>query len=242
MKFIKRLAINLGISRMLLYTMKCKLRKTAFQTGIFVYPDKLHIGCGDRHLVGFLNIDKRATKATDICMDCTNLNNLPTNHFSVIYANAFLEHLYKKDRLNFLKDVRRALKKEGKFMILSIPDFKTVASFYLKGKPGVLTNRFDLDEVYRHTHGDPEQFPTWWQEQLHKSLFDVNEVEKLLIDGGFHHFQIFKYYDVGVKVPVCLGFIAFKKKRAYTLSELKILIAQVTNHVNLNKISLIKER
>lgn len=232
----------MGISRMLFFAVKCNLRKFALQVGIVDYPNKLHVGCGDKHLNGFLNVDKRATRATDICADCTRLEGLPSNHFSIIYANAFLEHLYKNDRVNFIKEIKRILKKNGVFMVLSIPDFMTVATFYLKGKPGVLTNNFDLKEVYRHTHGDPEQFPTWWQEQLHKSLFDVNEVAMLLSESGFQNYQIFKYYDVGVKVPVCLGFVAFKKKKLCAVDELKMLIKEVTAHVNLNSVKIIKKK
>ena len=64
--------------------------------------------------------------------------------------------------------------------------------------------------VYRYTHGDPEHQPAWWIGQLHKSLFDEDELTVLLRDAGFQSFVMFCYGYPGDdhELPVTMGFYA----------------------------------
>lgn len=43
--------------------------------------DRLHIGCGDYRLKGFVNVDARQTPATDIVHSCADLSFLPEKAF-----------------------------------------------------------------------------------------------------------------------------------------------------------------
>lgn len=99
-----------------------------------------------------------------------------------------------------------------------IPDFKAVADAYLKRKKGIISRVFDLENVYRYTHGNPEGKPEWWQEQLHKSLFDKQSLTDLLRESGFESFVLFTYCFGTEKLPVSMGFIAFKKKTVHQIN------------------------
>ena len=91
---------------------------------------------------------------------------------------------------------------------IGIPYFKNVAKFYLERAPGTAGTVFDLYNVYRYTHGDPERAPDRWLEQLHKSLFNEEEIITLLSQSGFGSFVIFCYGFPGDvhELPVNLGF------------------------------------
>lgn len=99
---------------------------------------------------------------------------------------------------------------------MGIPYFRNVAKYYLERAPGTVGPVFDLFNVYRYTHGDPEQVPQWWLEQLHKSLFDEDEVTTLLESAGFQAFVLFCYGYPGDdhELPVTMGFYATKMPTA----------------------------
>lgn len=179
----------------------------------------LHVGCGDIRISNLINMDSRPTVATDIVANSTNLSIFPSNSFLVVFSNAFFEHLYKEDRVLHLTDLKRTLKKNGMAIYLGMPDFEVIARSYLGNVPGILYKKFDVNEAYRYTHGNPEQADGWWLEQLHKSLFDTKSLTKLLEESGFRNFVIFDYAFRTESIPLNMGFIAFKTKPKLRITE-----------------------
>jgi hypothetical protein len=127
----------------------------------------------------------------------------------VCFSHAFFEHLLRNDRLPHLRAIHEALELGGVVCYLGIPDFANIARFYLERRPGIIGPVFDLFNVYRYTHGDPEAVG-WYMAQLHKSLFDFGEVAGLLAAAGFRHFVVVSYCFGMEKLPVNLGFFAVK--------------------------------
>jgi SAM-dependent methyltransferase len=72
---------------------------------------KLHIGCGDVALPGWVNIDLAPYPAVDLVHDVTKP--LPFENCSFIFAEHFIEHLSLQDGLRFLQHCRRALADNG---------------------------------------------------------------------------------------------------------------------------------
>jgi putative transposase len=72
------------------------------------------------------------------------------------------------------------------------PDFANISRFYQERRPGIVGPVFDLFNVFRYTHGDPESVGGYLA-QLHKSLFDYDEVVRLLTAAGFRHFVVLSY-------------------------------------------------
>lgn len=170
---------------------------------------RLHVGCGNSRLDGFVNIDVRYTPAVDLTADLNRFR-LFSGNVAVIFSNAFFEHLYRQKRVAHLQGAFRALSESGIICYIGIPNFPVVARSYLNKAPGTVGEQFDLFHAYRYTHGDPEQAFGWYLEQLHKSLFDRRELEDLLRQAGFANFVIFEYAFPGDAhpLPVNLGFFA----------------------------------
>lgn len=152
-----------------------------------------------------MNIDARATSATDIVAD---LNRPRIRSARSVVSHAFFEHLYRDDRLPHLQAIRQALTPDGWILYLGLPDFREIARLYLDGAPGIVSSRFDLYHVYRYTHGDPEHVTGWWLEQLHKSLFDEDELDGLLRDAGFGSWVIGHYAFMSERYALNLAFYA----------------------------------
>ncbi len=173
----------------------------------------LHLGCGEDRIAGFVNVDGRYTKAVDLTLDLTELRDF-TENVNILFSNAFFEHLSRSDHARHLQSAYRALTENGFVCYIGIPNFAIIADAYLKKAPGTAGPVFDLYNVYRYTHGDPEGQP-WYFEQLHKYLFDHEELKRLLEEAGFKTFAIFEYaYPSDVNpVPVNLGFYAPKKQQ-----------------------------
>jgi predicted SAM-dependent methyltransferase len=170
---------------------------------------RLHLGCGGDRLPDCINIDYRPTPATDLTMDL-NVPRLAPSSVALAFSNAFFEHLYRPQRLPHLRRIRESLEADGVCCYIGVPYFRNIAKFYLEKAPGTLGPVFDLYNVYRYTHGDPEHQPAWWLGQLHKSLFDEEELSVLLTDAGFQSFVMFCYGYPGDdhELPVTMGFYA----------------------------------
>jgi hypothetical protein len=170
---------------------------------------RLHLGCGDDRFPGFLNVDYRQTHATDVVMDLA-LPRLAAGSVAFVFSHAFFEHLYRNERVPHLLRIRQSLEPRGVCCYIGIPYFRNIARFYVEGAPGIVGASFDLFNVYRYTHGDPEHAPGWWLGQLHKSLFDEAELARLLRESGFQSFVQFTYvYPSEPKeLPVSMGFYA----------------------------------
>lgn len=236
---VKRKLFELGI-------LKKKIAKAdeAMIQQLLSTTDKLHIGCGDVKMPGFINMDFRQTLATDVAADCTEINVFPAGSLGLVYSHAFFEHLYRLDRIKNLKSVFNCLKNNGQVVYMGFPDFRVIAKAYLDKEKGLIGERFDLYHVYRYTHGDPEHVKGWWLEQLHKSLFDTETVNELLTQAGFSYYCIFNYCFKDEHLPVSMGFVAFKSQPAaevtkdWVINYLKT-ITDVVNPVSLN-ISVLK--
>ena len=170
---------------------------------------RLHLGCGDDHLSGFVNIDYRPTEAVDVAMDLSRPR-LADGSVSLAFSNAFFEHLYREARAPHLQLIRQALAPGGACCYMGIPYFRNIARLYVERGPGTAGSVFDLANVYRYTHGNPEGQAAWWLGQLHKSLFDEAEIAGLLAQSGFESYVMFCYgypNDTN-EVPVTMGFYA----------------------------------
>ena len=146
-------------------------------------PCRLHLGCGNVRLPGWMNVDIVPTRATDLVADITRLDMFPDRSVEEIRMNAVYEHLFRHERLSAVREWHRVLTPGGRLHIDWLPDFDVIAKAYLDQSPGIAGPQFDLDHVYRYTHGDP--VPWNAPEQLHKDIFNRASVERELRESGF---------------------------------------------------------
>jgi predicted SAM-dependent methyltransferase len=92
---------------------------------------KLHIGCGNRKLQGFINIDIEKTEATDMTLDVREKLPFLKDSVDFVYSEHFLEHLSRGEAINFLKEIYRVLKPNGVLRI-STPDLEALVNGYYK--------------------------------------------------------------------------------------------------------------
>ena len=89
---------------------------------------KLHLGCGNIHLDGWINIDARNTDAADMVMDISKLDHIENGSVDLIYACHVLEHFKLvgvNSYLNVLSNWVSKLKSGG-IIQLSVPNFDSV--------------------------------------------------------------------------------------------------------------------
>jgi len=177
---------------------------------------RYHLGCGGRRLAGYVNVDLVKTPAVDLVADL-NAPEFPQPG-DAFFSHAFFEHLRRDNRVPHLRAVREATTEDGFACYLGLPDFKRIAELYLEGAPGAVGPVFDLYNVYRYTHGDPEmnQQDHGWDAQLHKSLFDPDEVGRLLRDAGWASYVVFRYVFPGEarQLDLNLGLYATAGRRS----------------------------
>lgn len=132
---------------------------------------KLHLGCGEKYLNGFLNVDVRDAPNVDYVCDFIAMPFAP-NSISEIYMCHSLEHLRMHDVVPFLKRCYAALTPGSKIYI-SVPDFAILASIYLSG-------RVSLSSIVRAVHGGQE-----YDGNFHYISFDSIFLRELLETSGF---------------------------------------------------------
>ena len=123
--------------------------KYKFGTGKNVQV-KLHLGCDDQHLDGYVNIDWLKTSATDLVLDITKLP-YPDNSIKQIESYHVIQHLPRHNLERALGDWYRVLHPGGK-LILEYPDFDEIAKLYLAGDEKQLDRIFGLQRFEGNYH------------------------------------------------------------------------------------------
>lgn len=150
-------------------------------------PLKLHLGCGSRHFEGYVNIDLRKTRATDLVCNIRKLP-YPDNSVDLIETYHVIEHLPRHDLPKAFKEWYRLLTYEGK-LIIECPDFDEAVKEYIEGSEKRLDNIFGLQRF----PGDTHQFG-----------YNFKRLEKLLEALGFKDIQETEPQDPHIKDEPCL--------------------------------------
>lgn len=144
---------------------------------------KLHIGCGNKRIKGYINIDVLETETTDLVCDTMQLP-YRSGTVDTIYACSMLEHFGRDSSMKFFRntswlDVLRywhSLLKVGGQLYLSVPDFESICEEYLKNK--------NLKNIIGLTIGGQKN-----EEDLHGMLFDLNTLKEELHILGFSYVE-----------------------------------------------------
>lgn len=145
---------------------------------------KLHLGCWNRFLPGYINIDIKG-EGVDMKAD---IRELPFNDASVdeIYASHVLEHFGRHEFKAVLKEWARVLK-PGAGIYIAVPDVDSAIDYY-------------------HKHGDFKLlYGQFWGGQRdeydhHKFGYTLKTLSEYLIEAGFmdpERYDTFEYLPEG---------------------------------------------
>jgi len=156
-------------------------------------PLRLHLGCGDRRLAGYINVDWRRTLATDLVCD---IRKLPyhANSTDRIELYHVIEHLPKCDLLDAFREWNRILYPGGK-LIVECPDFDRSVEEYLQG------NEERLYSIYGR-----QRFPG----DTHYWGYTVKRLKKCLQQTGFTNILEREPQDYHKDLEPCLRIEATK--------------------------------
>jgi predicted SAM-dependent methyltransferase len=147
-------------------------------------PLRLHIGCGQEAMSGWINIDNHALPGVDRVLDVRK--GLPFRIVSAIYAEHFLEHLGLDDGIGFLKECRRVLGPSG-VLRLSTPNLDWVYATHYRSSQATEEALHDCFQLNRAFHGWGHQF-----------LYNRATLESVLNAAGFAtvRFHLYGQSDV----------------------------------------------
>ncbi len=148
-------------------------------------PLRLHVGCGQEALAGWINLDNRPLPGVDRVVDVRE--GLPFADVSAIYAEHFLEHLALEDGLAFLRECRRALSSEGTLR-LSTPNLDWVFATHYRMGAGVTEDSAVRDclQLNKAFHGWGHQF-----------LYNRPMLAAALRASGFEAISFHRYGESG---------------------------------------------
>jgi SAM-dependent methyltransferase len=138
---------------------------------------KLNLGCGDRKMHGFINVDARADVSPDVVADVTNIHQ-KFKDVDLIYACHVLEHFPLKASSFQPTTWKEALKnwhatlKTGGVLRLAVPDIEAACKYY------VATG--DLDILYAFFYGGQK-----YDFDFHYHCWSFDTLKRDLLTMGF---------------------------------------------------------
>jgi len=148
---------------------------------------KLNLGCGDRRLKNYINIDIDEKMHIDgysnECGDATCLFQYENNSVDEIYASHVLDHLSRNQDLDkALDEWYRVLKLRG-ILRIAVSDFGKVVDMYSEG--------LDLERLWGHIVGGQKT-----KYDQHGCVFDFKTLKHYLEKHGFKNIRKYRWQDV----------------------------------------------
>ena len=142
-----------------------KLRKMYFAER----AERLHIGSGDVHLDGWINVDNRRYAGVDRVLNVAY--GLPFRDVRFLFAEHFIEHLDYAQAMYFLRECRRVRRDDG-VLRLSTPNLDWVwATHYRPESWDKIDDCFRINRAFRG-----------WG---HRFLYNFGTLRATLRDAGF---------------------------------------------------------
>lgn len=144
---------------------------------------KLHLGCGQRHIPGFVHVDLLRAPHVDIVGPVEKLP-FPAASASLIYASHVLEHFGRFEYKQVLAEWFRVLKPAG-ILRLAVPDFAACAAIYYES--GLVDGLSGLVGLIVGGQRDGNDY--------HKMIFDEPFLRRELMTTGFTEVRRWDWRD-----------------------------------------------
>jgi len=142
---------------------------------------KLHLGCGEKHIEGYTNIDIRYLPSVDEINNIKFLRKYILNSVDLIYVCHVLEHF---SRWEYKAAIKRwfDILKPGGIMRIAVPDFAKIVEYYQQ------TN--DLILLRGLIYGGQD-----YNENFHYCCWDFNSLKQDLEECGFESICEYNWRD-----------------------------------------------
>jgi len=149
---------------------------------------KLNLGCGDKILNGYINVDvaqERAGRQPDIVCDIRSLSVFPDNYSDEILSVHVVEHFWRWEVEQVLKEWIRVLKPGGK-LILECPNLQSACEEFLKNPDMGALPGTEGQKTMWVFYGDPR-----WADPLmvHRWGYTPKSLGQLLKNCGLTNVQ-----------------------------------------------------
>jgi len=164
---------------------------------------KLHLGCGEKYLEGYVNIDFPPSEHSvikvraDIYKDVRELD-YDNDSVDEIRTHHMFEHFPRAEALRILLQWREWLKPGG-LLIIETPDFEASILAYLNA----ITQKRRM-EIGRHIFGSQEA--KW---AYHYDFWDSKKFKYVLKMAGFKNIKIRRYKNSAAKHFPLIPFLSF---------------------------------
>lgn len=106
----------------------------------------LNLGCGDRYLSGWVNVDFNSNSPSVTSHNLLTSLPFPDNEFDVVYSSHVLEHFTVAEAKFFLSEIFRVLKPGGLLRIV-VPDLERFVTGYLDALKSVRNEKTALNQA-----------------------------------------------------------------------------------------------
>ena len=147
---------------------------------------RLHIGCGDVYLKGWVNIDVDSNnEQADLHHDVSQ--SLPYDDESVelIYSEHFIEHLSVEEGIFFLKESHRVLAKSGILRIATLDLDYLAFKYFFRWKDQDWIKHYG----YSYMQTNAEMFNVALRYWGHQWVYNFAELSRRLEESGFTSYQ-----------------------------------------------------
>lgn len=134
---------------------------------------KLHLGCGNRYIEGFIHVDLQKLDHIDFVSPVDKLDFIEDNSVEIVYSSHVLEHFSRHEYKAVLKEWYRVLKPGGVLRV-AVPNFDAVVQYYLKKDD-------DMELILGQLVGGQKT----GEYDYHKMVFSKKSLTKALLDSGF---------------------------------------------------------
>ncbi len=142
---------------------------------------KLHLGCGEKYLEGFVHVDLLEYDHVDYKTTIDDLHFAKDSSVEMIYACHVLEHTGRHSYKKVLNEWYRVLKPKG-ILRLAVPNFEACVQYYLS--TGRLTDLLGLLKG-----GQKDEY------DYHKMIFDEQLLSKSLNEVGFKEVKKYNWIE-----------------------------------------------
>ena len=140
-------------------------------------PLRLHLGCGKRHIPGFVHVDLNDFHHVDYRNGIDRLPMFANEAAELIYCSHAFAYFDRIQAPEVLAEWHRVLMPGG-VLRLAVPDFEALTSVFRKSG--------ELDRILGPLYGRMEiQAPDGSRILYHRTVYDFASLEKLCLAAGF---------------------------------------------------------